>query len=94
MSISRTLSLLVAGIYVFIACFGGEAVEDFAGVLAVALLLGLGCIWFGDELGEGLTGARFGLISSPSPGWAVKFTGWVIILGLPLAVFILKKYVF
>ena len=94
MSISRLLSLIVAGIYVFIACFWSEAVEDFAGVLFVALLLGLGCIWFGDELGAGLTGARFGLISSSSPGWVVKFTGWVILLGLPLVVFILQKYIF
>lgn len=44
------------------------------------LALSLGCIWYGDELGEGLTGARYGLISEPSPGWAVQMMGWVLLL--------------
>jgi len=44
------------------------------------LVVCLGCIWWGDELGEGLVGAKFGLISSTSPGWAVKLIGWVLLL--------------
>jgi len=42
-------------------------------------------ISWGDELGEGLAGARFGLVSSSSPGWAVKLMGWVLLL-LPAGV--------
>jgi hypothetical protein len=50
--------------------------------------LGAGCwfviclvfIWWGDELGEGIVGAKFGMISSTSPGWAVKLLGWVLLL--------------
>jgi hypothetical protein len=46
------------------------------------LALCLGCIWYADELGEGLVGARYGLISSSSPGWAVELMGWIL-LSLP-----------
>ena len=31
-------------------------------------------------MGEGLVGARFGLVSSTSPGWAVTLMGWVLLL--------------
>lgn len=57
-------------------------------IMLFFLALSLGCIWWGDELGEGLTGARFGLISSPSPGWAVRMMGWIFIT-LPAIVFFL-----
>ncbi|MBN1508919.1 MAG: hypothetical protein JW955_18880 [Sedimentisphaerales bacterium] len=62
--------------------------EDlFEGVIGLCgwLAISLGCIWWGDELGEGLVGAKFGLISSTSPGWAVKLMGWVLLL-LPAVV--------
>lgn len=90
---SRWMSLAVAGLYVVV---GGIAflTDDppsgqdlLEGLAAVALWLAvcLGCIWWGDELGEGLAGARFGLVSSSSPGWAVKLMGWVLLL-LPAGV--------
>lgn len=40
-------------------------------------------------IGEGIVGAKFGLISSTSPGWAVKLLGWVLLL-LPAAVVLLN----
>ena len=93
MYLSRLISLFVAGLYVLILlamCLVGdfgdqsqrEIVESFLGLL-VWLLLSLACIWYGDEMGEGLIGARCGLISSPSAGWAVKFVGWVLLF-LPI----------
>jgi hypothetical protein len=95
---SRLLSLVVAGVYLVIlviaylvGVFDDETQEDVVkGVLGVVvwILLSLACIWFGDEMGEGLIGARFGLISSPSPGWAVKFIGWILLL-LPVAMVII-----
>jgi hypothetical protein len=32
------------------------------------LSISVWCIWFGDELGEGMVGAQFGLVSSKSLG--------------------------
>lgn len=83
----KILSLVIAAIYVFgavLSLAGDDAdsrdiYETAFGVL-IWLLISLGCIWYGDELGDGLVGAKFGLISSRSPGWAVAFIGWVFLL--------------
>lgn len=94
MTVSRWISLFIVALYVtFFLCMlhvGGESPElsqeDFEAILgsALGLLVWLGlclaCIWYGDEMGEGLVGARFGLVSSPSPGWAVQLMGWVLLL--------------
>jgi hypothetical protein len=90
---SRLISLVIIAVYlvVFIVFYlVGEfeaqevAVKSFVGLLAWTGL-SLACIWYGDEMGDGLVGARFGLISSPSPGWAVKLIGWVLLL-MPIIV--------
>ena len=96
----KILSLVIAGLYVIgaIVSFSGEdsgtrtsAKDAYEGAVGLFfwLLISLGCIWYGDELGEGLTGAKFGLISKASPGWAVAFMGWVFLLlpGLLLVIF-------
>lgn len=95
MQLSRILSLGVAAFYViaFVCHFAGgpqrvgESREEFfenvfhgAGGLIFLLAVSLGCIWWGDELGEGMIGARYGLVSSPSPGWTVKLIGWIFLL--------------
>lgn len=88
---SKIISLLIASLYVvaFICLFAANEERDgqwekslFKGSIAVIfwLVLSLGCIWWGDELGEGLIGAKYGLISSTSPGWAVKLMGWVLLV--------------
>lgn len=56
------------------------------GGLIFWLGLSLGCIWWGDELGEGLIGAKYGLVSASSPGWAVKLIGWLLLLAPTLVV--------
>jgi hypothetical protein len=87
----KWLSLVIAGLYVLflgVECAFGPAGEDSSlrglleGIAGVVFWLGLplGCIWYSDELGEGLLGARFGLVSSPSPGWAVQLMGWILLL--------------
>jgi hypothetical protein len=92
----KWLSLVIAGIYVLfmtIEVASRPRTDDFSsqdlveGIVGIVFWLGLslGCIWYGDELGEGLTGARFGLVSSPSAGWAVQLMGWILLL-LPGAV--------
>lgn len=84
----RRMSLVVAGLYAVVAVIA-FLTDDTAnmqdllqglGTLTLWLAVCLGCIWWGDELGEGLAGARFGLVSSSSPGWAVKLMGWVLLL--------------
>ncbi len=88
---SKIISLLIASLYVvaLICLFAANEERDgqwekslFKGAFAVIfwLVLSLGCIWWGDELGEGLIGAKYGLISSTSPGWAVKLMGWVLLV--------------
>ena len=99
MELSKLISLIIVAFYViFLICFFVVKTEDdnlsgeeFFGctfIMLFFLALSLGCIWWGDELGEGPTGARFGLISSPSPGWAVRMIGWIFI-ALPAIVFFL-----
>ena len=57
-----------------------EAIYYCSSGLVIWLALSLGCIWWGEELGEGLIGAKYGLVSAPSPGWAVKLIGWLLLL--------------
>ena len=101
MEISKIISLLIAAVYVIVFIFAFTADEEhdarweenlFRSAVGVViwLFLSLGCIWWGDELGEGLIGAKFGLISSSSPGWAVKLMGWVLLF-LPALVFIISR---
>src|SRR4030042_1909025 len=98
MDVSRWLSLSIAIIYILLLCFGrfisGEfkempTVKIVEGAFGLIFWLGIsvGCIWFGDELGEGMVGAHYGLVSSTSPGWIVKLMGWVLLI-LPAGVII------
>jgi len=75
----RWVSLAVAALYVVSSGLEHAQLDEIAGIVAW-LAISLGCIWWGDELGEGLVGARFGLVSSTSPGWAVTLMGWVLLL--------------
>lgn len=94
MELSRILSLVITALYViaFVCLFAGgsergvapekhfESIFYGVGGLLIWPAVSLGCIWWGDELGEGLVGARYGLVSTPSPGWAVKLVGWMFLL--------------
>jgi hypothetical protein len=98
MDVSRWLSLSIAIIYILFFGFsinlGGENEEMsrrdiFEGAfgLILWLVISVGCIWLGDELGEGMVGAKYDLVSSPSPGWAVKLLGWILLM-LPAGMFV------
>jgi hypothetical protein len=94
-SLSKILSLLVAGVYLLIPivmyiCGNQEAFEGIVMVL-IYLVLPMACIWYGDELG-GLTGIKYGLVSSTSPGWGVEVIGWLLLL-LPLIVGIIFSFI-
>jgi hypothetical protein len=88
---SRWISLAVIVFYILFLTvgliFSGE-INDISneslvkGIVGIIfwLVLSLGCIWYGDELGEGLVGAKYGLVSESSPGWAVQLIGWILLL--------------
>ena len=95
---SRWISLSIAGIYVLIFISGlvfsgdihdmsNEALAKGAVGIIFWLALSLGCIWYGDELGEGLVGAYYGIVSETSPGWAVQLMGWIFLL-IPAGIFL------
>jgi len=95
---SRWISLSIAVIYIlfFISSFFlSEEVKEMSkqglveGALGLVfwLVLSLGCIWFSDELGGGLVGAYYGLVSETSPGWAVHLMGWIFLL-MPTGIFL------
>jgi hypothetical protein len=89
---SRLLSLIVAllGIVV-IFILTRQPVAIFQ--LGLALILPLACIWFPDELGT-LTGISTGLarpqITEPTPGIAVAIGGWILMLTILIAAFVLN----
>jgi hypothetical protein len=80
---SRTLSLLIAIIYLLIGVSVTDSPRDVLIVLLVipaVLLIPLVCIWFGDEVG-GYIGALPGpAVTKQSPGWLVTLFGWVLLL--------------
>ncbi|MBN2314637.1 MAG: hypothetical protein JXM79_11960 [Sedimentisphaerales bacterium] len=103
MNLPKLISLLVGVLYIITLVFLIMMDRDHAskqevferlfyvvGGMLVWLGLSLACIWWGDELGEGLIGAKFGLISSMSSGWLVKFVGWVLLL-VPIIVVVLMS---
>jgi hypothetical protein len=62
-----------------------------AGFLMGSLLmfLSLACIWFPEELGNRTAGAS---LLSQAPSSAVRFVGWLLLLGLVTAMLILAGY--
>ena len=81
------MSLIISIIYLLIAINQDRRWP----VIFVFLLLPLGCIWFGDELG-GFTGigAKGIFISDETPGIFIKIAGWIFLL-LPVAIYFLWR---
>jgi hypothetical protein len=88
---SRWISLSIAVIYILVLISGlvfskdmrdmsNEELAKGAVGIIFWLALSLGCIWYGDELGEGLVGAKYGLVSETSPGWVVQLMGWIFLI--------------
>ena len=88
---SRLLSGIVAGaILLGIIALTGSTESVMR--MMLLLLLPVACIWFPDEMGS-LKGVSFGLfrpkITETSPGDAVAVGGWLVLLSLLAAVWIL-----
>ena len=101
MELPKLISLLIGVLYIVALAFliiadRGHASQQevferlfwIIGGMFMWLGLSLGCIWWGDELADGLIGAKFGLVSSTSSGRLVKLMGWVLLL-LPVIIAII-----
>ena len=94
-NLSRTLSLVIALIYLGIAGLAALSAAKLMGNLLIfggALLLPLACIWYGDELGEYLGPFPSPGFTRRSPGWMVKLGGWILLL-LPVILFLFTRRV-
>lgn len=80
--IGKILSAIIAVGYVSVAyaAGGGEA----AIACTIYLILPLACIWFSEEMGSFTGTIRGHRITSTSPGCAVAFMGWVLLLLPPV----------
>ena len=88
MTKERIVSLAIAMIWLIAAVAAGPLDEDAAsrkgGILPIlgALAIALALIWYGDELGDYVGSAGRGNITQRTPGFMVKFFGWVMLLGM------------
>ena len=82
MPVDRLISLILAAVYLTLAAATGDVRTTFGVIFWVVLALAL--IWFGDELGEYMGLMRGSLVTAQSPGWLVRFFGWLFLLA-PLA---------
>ncbi len=85
----RTLSLIVALLYVGGGLWAGRQGEWV--LISGYTLICLGFIWFADEVGDyvGL-GPKGIFISSPTPGFLIRWAGWLLLL-LPALLPLLLK---
>jgi hypothetical protein len=85
---ARVLSLGMALSYAILAIyFGGIGYWK----PALGLLLPLAMIWFPEEIGN-LTGYYdSGYVNTRTPAVMISFLGWLILLGLPVLAYLLRK---
>jgi len=76
--VGRFISLLISIVCLIIFYFFGGS--KFVFVNLISLILPLGCIWFGDELGGYVGPAGHSYINSESPGFIVRFAGWILFI--------------
>ncbi len=77
MSLSRIISAVIAAVYI-IAAFamgGGELVLMTIG----SLILPMGCIWYGEQLGNYIGLLPIPAITQTTPGCLVTAVGWVFL---------------
>lgn len=81
LDLNRLISAIIAIIYLTIATYslGGKG---FLGMIRF-LILPIGCIWYGEDLGNYTGSIMSQGISRPSAGCVVSFVGWLLLF-LPL----------
>ena len=72
--------------------FDGFNVDYF--IFLAYIAFSLSCIWFSDILAPyaNLFSGERSLAGKESPGWMVRFTGWLLLL-LPAAIYVITKIV-
>ncbi|MBN2455927.1 MAG: hypothetical protein JXB29_05235 [Sedimentisphaerales bacterium] len=92
MWLSRIISLML-----FLGNFGvallikDEKVQDVFGRVSGAGLMGVICVWFGDEMGNWMGTFRLHQVTAPTPGGVVRFMGWVLLF-VPYIAFLIYKF--
>ena len=83
--INRMLSLAVAVSLLVLSPLGKS------GSCVIGVLFSLCLIWFGDAMGD-FTGyiGRGGDVTTESPGWLVAAFRWILLLGVPLLLFLIR----
>jgi hypothetical protein len=86
-TIGKVLSLAIAITYTIFAVMR----LGVAGLKwSAALLLPLSLIWFPEEIGD-LTGSfPFGYINVRTPAIMVSIMGWVLLVGLPILLYLMR----
>lgn len=85
MNWNRLVSLIVAIGYLSLAIISGMHDGRIIPIFAY-LIICLGCIWFGDEIGSFVgIGSKGIFISSPTPGVFMQIMGWLLLI-IPIAV--------
>jgi len=85
---SKILSLGIALSYTAFALYKGGAPYW---ISCLGLLLPLALVWFPEEIGE-LTGYyKTGYVNVQTPGVIVSFMGWLLLVGVPVLLYLLKR---
>jgi hypothetical protein len=90
---NRFLSLCIAGLIVYAIYSSTESAEK-AFRACIGLIFPMACIWFGDQLGQYTGFIRGHYVSETTPGCLVVAGGWFILIGVPIAVYFLRKSVY
>jgi hypothetical protein len=83
MNANRSLSVLLAVIYIALAAFARGAEAAFK--VGIFVVLPLACIWFSESMGGYVGPVWRAAITSPSPAIFVCITGWILLL-LPVII--------
>jgi hypothetical protein len=93
LTFSRILSLVIAIAYGVALCARADQLtvkHVFAFVIGIGVALAL--IWFPDEVGDatGYMAGHMMRVDRPTPPVLVSIMGWFFLVGLPLAVWLIK----
>ncbi len=89
MSLDRKISIAFAIAFIGYALYLGP--PKLILIAVYYMVLPLGAIWFGDELGsQSKNWLARGYIDRTSPGIMVKIVGWILLCVAPVAVYTFK----
>ncbi len=88
LTVGRILSLAVVMVYAGVAMWaGGLGYWKWS----LSLLLPLALIWFAEEIGSMTGYYKTGYVNVQTPGVFVAFMGWLLLLGVPVLLWLLRR---